>query len=98
MIHVFPRDHDPVPGRLLSYTRVALPSMGSPASAAVAATAERPGPSSSPVAHLPGREMFDFGFTDVLQVNHTEHALFLVQFACGCTVVVGGGRILLWPG
>ena len=42
--------------------------------------------------------MFNFGFTDVLQVNHTEHALFIVQFVCGCTVVVGGGRILLWPG
>ena len=42
--------------------------------------------------------MFDFGVTDVLRVSHTEHALFIVQFACGCTVVVGGGRILLWPG
>ncbi len=43
-------------------------------------------------------DVFDFGITDALQINHTEHVLFIVQFACGCTVVVGGGRILLWPG
>ena len=41
--------------------------------------------------------MFNFGFTDALRIGRPEDATFMVQFACGCTVV-GGGRILLWPG
>jgi hypothetical protein len=40
----------------------------------------------------------DFSIADVFQINRAEHALFIVQFVCECTVVVGGGRILLWPG
>ena len=42
--------------------------------------------------------MFNFGFTDVIQVGDAGGGIFLVQLACGCTAVVGGGRILRWPG
>ncbi len=42
--------------------------------------------------------MFDFGIVDALHIGDAAGGLFIVQFACGCTVVVGGGRILLWPG
>ena len=48
--------------------------------------------------HRATEDVFDFGITDVLQISRAEHTLFIVQFVCGCTVVVGGGRILLWPG
>ena len=52
----------------------------------------------SHVIHPATEDVFDFGITDLLQVSRAEHPLFIVQFVCGCTVVVGGGRILLWSG
>ncbi len=40
--------------------------------------------------------MLAFGVTDTLHIGHVAGDIFIVQFTCGC--VVGGGRLLLWPG
>ena len=42
--------------------------------------------------------MFDFGIVEALHIGDVAGDIFIVQFTCGCVVVVGGGRILLWPG
>ena len=52
----------------------------------------------SHVVHPATEDVFDFGITDVLQVSRAEPALFITKITCGCFVVVGGGRMLLWPG
>ena len=43
---------------------------------------------------VPALPMFDFGFMDLMLLGPADQEVYLVEFRCGCAVIVAQGQVI----